>query len=954
VPDATTHPPDEAIEAFALGTIDPTEEPELEEHLAGCDRCQERAEAVTPDTLVVLLASARTRIEGGRPATPTPAPGGAATPPQYAATQGWDGPAPGSDGGDEPPAALADHPKYRPIRRLGTGGMGTVWLAEHAVMSRPVAVKVIRPDLLARPGAADRFLREVRAAARLHHPNIVTAFDAEQAGGSCLLAMEYVPGETLADRVAAGPVPVGEACRAARDAARGLAAAHAAGLVHRDVKPANLIRAADGAVKVLDFGLAGVAADATAAAGGDGLTGAGMVFGTPDYIAPEQAADPHAADARADVYGLGCTLYHLLAGRPPVPGGPVAAKLDAHRTRTPDPVPGLPPGLAAVLAKMTAKRPEDRYQSAAAAADALEPFTRAAEPRPTAPRRGRRSWSLVAAAGFLLAAVVAGGVAYTIHLDNQKITIRTNDQDVEVVMKRNGELVLIRDTKTGQTWEYDVIKDQIGLLDQPGGLKLGLGGREPFALKRDGKDVFTVTRTAVLPLPGKPDRDSILGTWEGVTAEIDGQPVPQEFIDTIRPTLTFTPDKVVARPNPLMPGQFLQAAAAKGILPKEAAAILEKGVEGVYHLDPTKSPKTIDLVTVGGVRRTGLGLYALDGDTLKLCLSLDPDRIADRPTEFTSRGGTLRGVFTLKRQPPDAVYEARRFDAGEKDGVWSVGFSPDGTKVLKGGGWDVVLYDRRTGQTTVSIRHGCWSAALSPDGKHILTATSGGTVHLWDAATGRQIQINVPQLGRVRNAVFSPDGRVAAASHNDNLLHLWNLSTGRDVESFPAFHEAVRSGAFTPDGKQILVIDDPDPRTLTLYEIKTGGRVRSLEGHSDQVYDVAVSADGRRALTGSLDKTVRLWDLTTGKELLRLEGHTGGVVAVALCPLGRRAVSGGKDATLRLWDLETGKEIKAFEGHTGDIISVAVSPDGRFAASGGTDKAVRLWRLPDPAAGPGR
>src|SRR5262249_6614354 len=208
------------------------------------------------------------------------------------------------------PPVLADHPKYRVVRRLGTGGMGSVWLAEHTVMHREVAVKVIRPDLLAKPGATDRFLREVRAAAKLHHPNIVTAFDAEPVGDSCLLVMEYVPGETLGDRVKSGPLPVVDACRSVQDAARGLAHAHAAGLVHRDVKPHNLIRAADGTTKVLDFGLAGVGTGEMIAGAGDGLSGAGMVCGTPDYIAPEQAADPHAADGRADIYGLGCTLYH--------------------------------------------------------------------------------------------------------------------------------------------------------------------------------------------------------------------------------------------------------------------------------------------------------------------------------------------------------------------------------------------------------------------------------------------------------------------------------------------------------------------------------------------------------------------------------------------------------------------------------------------------------------------
>ncbi|HSQ57713.1 MAG TPA: serine/threonine-protein kinase, partial [Gemmata sp.] len=206
---------------------------------------------------------------------------------------------------------MAKHSKYRVIRCIGTGGMGTVWLAEHTVMNRQVAIKVIRSDMLTRPGAADRFLREVRSAAKMHqHPNVVTAFDAEVVGDSCLLVMEYVPGQTLDELVKAGPLSGAEACQAVRDAARGLAHAHAAGLVHRDVKPHNLIRAADGVVKVLDFGLAGVLAGEVASSCGEQLTGAGMVCGTPDYIAPEQIADPHAADARADIYGLGCTLYH--------------------------------------------------------------------------------------------------------------------------------------------------------------------------------------------------------------------------------------------------------------------------------------------------------------------------------------------------------------------------------------------------------------------------------------------------------------------------------------------------------------------------------------------------------------------------------------------------------------------------------------------------------------------
>jgi len=255
-----THPTDRELEDFLLGKLSAPDDGTIEIHLAECDECRDRA-LTTPadDTLTELLAAARTLVNVQRSAAPTPTLDGSSTPPAFARTLAWDSSATvGED--STPPPALANHPKYRVVRRLGSGGMGTVWLAKHLVMNRPVAVKVIRPDLLARPGATNRFLREVRAAAKLHHPNIVTAFDAEPVGGSCLLVMEYVPGKTLGEQLDAGPLPVAEACGVVSDAARGLAHAHAAGLVHRDVKPHNLIRAADGTTKVLDFGLAAVGA----------------------------------------------------------------------------------------------------------------------------------------------------------------------------------------------------------------------------------------------------------------------------------------------------------------------------------------------------------------------------------------------------------------------------------------------------------------------------------------------------------------------------------------------------------------------------------------------------------------------------------------------------------------------------------------------------------------------
>ena len=255
-------------------------------------------------------------------------------------------------------------PGFEEVRELGFGGMGVVYAATHAVMGRRVAVKVINAAYARHPVAVERFRREVRAAARLSHPNLVTAYDAGLTGDRPFLVMELIDGESLAERLRRdGPLPVHEACEYVRQAALGLQHAHENGLVHRDVKPHNLMRAADGTVKVVDFGLAALADDG----GPTGQTGPHTVMGTPDYMAPEQAEDARSADGRADVYSLGCTLFHLLTGKVPFPMDSTLLKLLAHRTQ---PAPSaraacaaVSPRLDAILLKAMAKSPEERYQT---------------------------------------------------------------------------------------------------------------------------------------------------------------------------------------------------------------------------------------------------------------------------------------------------------------------------------------------------------------------------------------------------------------------------------------------------------------------------------------------------------------------------------------------------------------------------------------------------------------
>jgi hypothetical protein len=259
---------------------------------------------------------------------------------------------------------------------LGGGGMGDVFQARQEKLGRVVALKVIRRERLEKPDAVKRFHREIRAAARLDHPNIVTAYDADEIAGTHILVMEYVPGTDLAHRVKeTGPLPVTAAAEYVRQAALGLQHAAARGLVHRDFKPANLLVTPTGVVKILDMGLARLRAEGLDPEPSSTVTREGVVVGSPDFIAPEQATDPKRIDVRADLYSLGCTFYFLLTGQVPFPGGETVQKLMRHQLEEPVPVehlrPDVTPRAAAVVRRLMAKRPEDRFQSPADAAAAL-------------------------------------------------------------------------------------------------------------------------------------------------------------------------------------------------------------------------------------------------------------------------------------------------------------------------------------------------------------------------------------------------------------------------------------------------------------------------------------------------------------------------------------------------------------------------------------------------------
>jgi serine/threonine-protein kinase len=289
---------------------------------------------------------------------------------------------------------------YHVLDRLGQGGQSQVFKARHTEFGWVVALKVLRSQFASDPGVASQFLQEMEAMAKLNHPNVVEFCDADQFNDTFYCALEYIEGTDLGKYVAlCGPLPVAEACEYIRQTALGLQHAHEHHLIHRDIKPGNLLltcrpgpqQSGSRLIKILDWGLADLRPPQSQHQGAASHANQ-VVIGTADYLSPEQARNADTVDIRGDIYSLGCVFYFLLSGRPPFPGGSLARKLLQHQHEEPTPLQelrfGLPPALVVVVKRMMAKRPENRFQTPAAIAAAVAPFCRSQEEAPLPATQG--------------------------------------------------------------------------------------------------------------------------------------------------------------------------------------------------------------------------------------------------------------------------------------------------------------------------------------------------------------------------------------------------------------------------------------------------------------------------------------------------------------------------------------------------------------------------------------
>ena len=426
---------------------------------------------------------------------------------------------------DEPPPARLG--QYEILEQIGRGGMGTVYKAVHIRLKRAVAIKVLPTCRLQDPQAVARFQREMEAVGQLDHPNLVRAHDAGEAEGQHFLVMEFLDGIDLARLVRRhGPLVMADACEVVRQAAVGLQYAHEHGLVHRDVKPSNTMVATAGQVKVLDLGLARLIAET---APGNDMTATGQIVGTGDFIAPEQGQDPRQADARSDIYSLGCTLYFLLAGRAPFfdpQYDTFVKKVMAHANK---PVPSIqairtdiPDGLAAVLDRMLAKEPSKRFQTMAEVADALKPYTaghalssvldgqgavQVQKAGLGAKQRRRGLWLAVMLPLAVIVAVAAlgyldGDVALMVLRGEGLLVVTGQCDDVELVAApANGPDVKLELDEAGKVrlraGEYDihVAGGKTSVVIEPERVTIVRGGRAVVELRRQAG----VGTTAALP-----------------------------------------------------------------------------------------------------------------------------------------------------------------------------------------------------------------------------------------------------------------------------------------------------------------------------------------------------------------------------------------------------------------------------------------------------------------------
>jgi WD40 repeat protein/serine/threonine protein kinase len=803
--------------------------------------------------------------------------------------------------------------EYDILGEVGRGGMGVVYKARHRGLHRLAALKMVLAGTFASTQQRLRFLLEAELAARVQHPNIVQVYEIGSHEGQPFLAMEWVEGGSLAERLHGKPWPAAEAARLIETLAHAIHAAHNQGVIHRDLKPANVLlqknltlrrqdakkeeeREDEGnrtgsssslcvlaplrevLPKIVDFGLA------RPLQGDEGLTKSGVLVGTPAYMAPEQASGTNAlVGPTTDVYALGVMLYQLLTGELPFQGDSALEVL--HAVTSVEPVrprrlqPGVPRDLEAVALKCLEKEPGRRYAMALELAEDLRRFldhkpvqARGISAAGRLGRWARRNRGVAAALGVI--ALLLIGVAIVSSLAALRFERLAAEAD------RRGE------AERWQRYRANMTAAAVALqVPNTGAARRALAAApEEY---RGWEWLHFNTRLddarAILRMPGVPDAVTF-----------------RPPVIPLRPALAFSPDGKRIAAGSLEPGTVVWDTATgreAGVLPGQHHSFQDMAFGPDGHL------------LVFTADRTLLAWDLSRNDWTILC------RIAEK---------SLLGLLLS----PDG-----RLLLGVKDKQAQL--------------WDVPAGRKRADLPGEFLMGQCM-AVFSGDGRHLAYSTGDGAVHLWDVQAGAQACVLRGPRVHVRALAFSPDGKrlAAGADHPENTVRLWSVPAGEEVAVLRGHQNEVSTVAFNADGSRLA--SGSLDKTARLWDVSAGTLVPVLKGHTGIVRQTAFSPDGKHLATASDDETVRLWDAANGEPVAVLRGHTGAVSAAVFSPDGTLLASSSADATVRLWDVGQLESNGVLRGHTRFVYDVAFSPDGKRAVSAAWDGTARLW---DPNTG---
>jgi WD40 repeat protein len=844
-------------------------------------------------------------------------------------------------------------PGYVVTRELGSGGMGVVYEARDTRLNRVVALKVTRGPL-ADPRAVIRFRAEAEAVAAVRHPNVVQVYESGDAGGCPFMALEYLPGGTLAGRLGApGRTPAQAAALLAK-VARGVAAAHDQGLVHRDLKPANVLFDEHGEPKVSDFGLVKRAA-------GFDLTNTGMVMGTPAYMAPEQAAgQARFVGPAADVFSLGVILYELLTGCRPFGGADLHALLDQIRSAEPAPprqrVPGLPRDIERVCLKCLQKDPADRYPVAKDLADDLDRFVSgepvAARPAGLLERTYKWAKRKPTLAGVYALALV-GAFLLTVTAVVASLWRQAEDASARAASALSDE------TKAkGQ------VQDLLGAEKElRGNLESALAGEKAAKAK-------------VESLREKLARLEYARTVDLAHREWGDNNIPRalELLASCQEGLRGWEWHYVHRlcHSDLVTLQGHTKEVTAALWSPDGSKVVTASADGTARVWDANTGQT--LVTLQGHKAKVLSVsWSPDGSRIVTTSEDRTARLWDAASgvALTTFQKDIHFHADYVQWSPDRskvatidviIRTARVWDAssgkslatleGHKSAVGSVSWSPDGSKIVTGSSDRTArVWDATSGKALLTLEGHTEileSASWSPDGSKVATAGGDRTARVWDANSGKALATLQGHTGPVNTALWSPDGSkvVTISSEHpistDYTARVWDVNSGKALAVLGGHKLNVTSASWSPDGSKVATASGD--RTARVWDANSGKALATLKGHTRGVASVQWSPDGSRILTASEDGTARVWDATSVKERVTLDWHTPRAARASWSPDGTKVVTTSlRETTARVWDASTGKTLATLQGHTREAYSASWSPDGSRVVTASEDGTARVW-----------